>query len=81
MLEDRLRVPVKAIRKTIGLRLQQMREREMVSREQLALESALPMDFLRRIEEGDISVTVEILVQLACVLRADVNDFLEGIPE
>lgn len=69
--------PNKKFRKALGKKLLRLRSGENISQAQLAFESGIGREQVGRIERGEQSPTVDILVAIADVLKMTVKDLLD----
>lgn len=63
--------------KRLAKRLRQLRESKGLSQEELAYEARLGRSYYWRVEQGLINVTLETLVRLCNVLKAEIVDLFK----
>lgn len=65
------------IKKRFGLGLQQRRQAQGISQEELAMRIGADQAYVSRIEAGQMNVTLETAEELAAALELDFTDFFD----
>jgi transcriptional regulator with XRE-family HTH domain len=64
-------------RKTIGFNIRRIRNQRGLTQEALAAKSKLSYEFVNRLENGRVNVSIDALERIAKSLKVRLNDFLE----
>ncbi|HFD3581265.1 helix-turn-helix transcriptional regulator [Vibrio parahaemolyticus] len=59
-----------------GMKLREMRKRNGISQDKLALIADIDRSYVGRIERGEVNITLEKVYSLAHALKCDVNELL-----